>query len=312
MMSALTRASTRAKTRGLTRSTSRPTRCGSSLVELLVALPLAAVVAALAAATLINSWRLVRRADAALGSLRELRHAQAALSSDLRPLRARDLRVASDTAVEFDAMLGAGVVCHATSGSVDRVDIVSLDPADPRGISWASSVQIGDALTLWRTAPSGEPAMLEHRTTVQDIAWGAACTASPWLVGWADQRTVRFTLADRSPTPLAVGGAVSAHRQTRYSLYRSATAWFLGKRTRNSGAWDVIQPVAGPLVSPGQGGMRVYALDAGGLVTTTLATAAAIRVELRADRPSDGSMTARRDTASFDVVLRAESAHRAR
>jgi type II secretory pathway pseudopilin PulG len=285
---------------------------GGTLLELLVALPLAALLAAVAAATLLGSWRLVRRGDASLGSMRELRHAQAVLVSELRPLRARDLRAASDSALEFDALLGTGVVCASATGAADRVEVAAPDPADPRGISWASSVQVGDILTLWRTATAGEALLREHRTTVQGIAWGAACATSPWLAGWADRRTVRLTLSDPSPTPLAIGAALSAYRPTRLSLYRSATGWFLGKRTRNSGAWDVIQPVAGPFLSAGQGGMTTQVIDAAGTVAGSLVAAAGIRVELRADRTADGRAAARRDTAVFDVVLRAESAHRAR
>jgi hypothetical protein len=300
---------TRSRTRKMAPST---TRRGGTLVELLIALPLAALLAAVAAATLIGSWRLVRRGNASIGAMREMRHAQATIDSELRPLRARDLRVASDTALEFDALLGAGVVCDSHTGTADRVDVAAFDPTDSRGISWASSVQVGDVLNLWRAVSSGDSMLVAHRTTVQDVAWGAACAASPWLTDWVDRRTVRFTLSDPSPTPLVVGAPISAHRPTRLSLYRSSAAWYLGKRTRNGGAWDVIQPIAGPFVSPGQGGMIAHALDAGGAVTLNLVDAAAVRVELRADRPTDGYTPTRRDTALFDVVLRAESAHRAR
>jgi hypothetical protein len=58
--------------------------------------------------------------------------------------------------------------------------------------------------------------------------------------------------------------------------------------------------------------MTTQVIAAAGTVTGSLAAAAGIRVELRADRTADGRAAARRDTAVFDVVLRAESAHRAR
>lgn len=290
-------------------------RRGGTLVELLIALPMAALLAAAAAATLIGAWRLVRRAESSQGGTRELRHAQAAFESELRPLRAGDIQTLRDTAVEFDALLGTGVVCAATTGSPglsDRVEMASADPADSRGVSWASTVQIGDALSLWRADADRLASLVEHRTTVRAVSWGDACTASPWMAGWADQRTVRLTLADASPSALVVGAPVALRRRTRLTLYRSGVLWYLGKRTRTSGVWDGVQPVAGPLLSPALRGMSAGLLDASGAATLRIADAAAVRVELRADRAPDGRIAARRDTATFDVVLRAESAQRRR
>ncbi len=290
-------------------------RRGGSLVELLIALPIAALLAVAAAATLIGAWRLGRRSEASQGGTRELRHAQAAFESELRPLRAGDLQLVSDTALEFDALVGAGVVCAAAAGSLgsgDRVEMVSADPADARGVSWASSVQIGDDLSLWRANADSAASIIEHRTTVRDISWGSTCNASPWMAGWADRRTVRLTLADASPSALMIGAPVAIRRRTRLTLYRSGITWYLGRRTRTSGVWDVVQPVAGPFLSPTQGGMTARLLDASGATTFRLADAAAVRIELRADRAPDGGIAARRDTAAFDVVLRAESAQRRR
>ncbi|WP_411278519.1 hypothetical protein [Gemmatimonas sp.] len=290
-------------------------RRGGTLVELIIALPIAALLAVAAAATLIGSWRLVRRAESSQRSTRELRHAQAALEAELRPLRARDLQIVSDTAVEFEALLGVGVVC-ATPGSAEgvgnRVDMVAADPVDPRGVSWASSVQVGDALSLWRMNPDTLGSLIALATTVRDISWGSACADSPWMAGWADRRTVRLTLADGSPSPLVVGAAVAVRRRTRLSLYRSGALWYLGKRTRSGGAWDIVQPIAGPLLSAAQRGMTVRILDGAGAVTLASWNAAALRFELRADRAPDGQAAVRRDTAAFDIVLRAESAQRKR
>ncbi len=290
-------------------------RRGGTLVELLMAIPIAALLAAAAAATLIGGWRLLRQAASSQGSAREMRHAQAAFEAELRPLRAGDLHAVSDTAMEFDAVLGAGVVCATTAaatGATIRVEMVSADPADSRGVSWASSVQVGDQLSLWRATPDTVASVVEFRTTVRDISWGAACAASPWMAGWTDRRTVRLTLADASPSPIVVGAPVAARRRTRLSLYRSGAFWYLGKRTRAGGAWDVVQPVAGPLLSAAQGGLSVRLLDGAGAATRAVSDAAAVRLELRADRAPDGRSAARRDTVTFDVVLRAESAQRRR
>jgi type II secretory pathway component PulJ len=287
-------------------------RRGGTLVELLIALPMAALLAAAAAATLLGAWRLVRRVESSQGSLRELRHAQAVVEAELRPLRARDIHALADTAVEFDALLGAGVVCASATGVADRIDIASADPAEARGVSWASGVQAGDALAFWRVERDSLASLIEHRTAVRDIRWEAGCAASPWMAAWADRRTVRLTFPHASPSGVVVGALVAIRRRTRLSLYRSGTAWFLGKRTQTGGVWDGIQPVAGPFLSPAQGGMRMQLLDVAGAVTRVATDAAAVRLELRADRAPDGRVAPRRDTALFDVVLRAESAQRRR
>ena len=290
-------------------------RRGGTLVELLIALPRAALLAVAAAATLINSWRLVRRAESLQGGTRELRHAQAAFEAELRPLRASDIKSITDTSIEFNALLGVGVVCAAggsTSAVADRIDMASADPVDPRGVSWVGGVQVGDDLSLWRANRDSIGALTEVRTTVRDISWGSACNAAPWFAGWSDRRTVRLTLANPGLSPIVVGTAVAVRRRTRLTLYRSAGAWYAGKRTRSGGVWDIVQPVAGPFLSAAQGGMTAGLLDAAGAATLVIAAAAAVRIELRADRAPDGATLMRRDTATFDVVLRGESAHRRR
>jgi type II secretory pathway pseudopilin PulG len=287
-------------------------RRGGTLVELLIALPIAVLLAAAAAATLIGAWRLVRRVETSQGSLRELRHAQAVFEAELRPLRARDIHVLVDTVVEFDALLGTGVVCASAAGSSDRINIAAADPTDARGVSWASGVQAGDALAFWRVDRDSLATLIEQRTTVRDIRWEAGCAASPWMAAWADQRTVRFTGASSSPSGVVVGAPVALRRRTRLSLYRSGAAWYLGRRAQTRGVWDGIQPVAGPFLSPAQGGMQMQPLDAAGAVASSATDAAAVRIELRADRAPSGREAPRRDTARFDVVLRAESAQRRR
>ena len=294
-------------------STPATRRHGGTLVELLVALPLAALVAVLAVATLIGGWRLNRRVAATQGSAREFRHAQATFEAELRPLRARDIHAVSDTALEFDALLGVGVVCAATGATATAtaaVELASADSRDPRGIGWASLVRAGDILSLWHQHRDTLASLVEWHTTARASQWGAACAASPWMAQWADRRTVRLTLANPPSMPVVVGAAVAVRRRTQLALYRSGTAWYLGRRARTNGTWEVIQPVAGPFVSASQGGLTVQLFDARGARADQLSDAAAVHVELRADRAPDGGSAPKRDTAAFQVILRGESGSR--
>jgi hypothetical protein len=298
-------------------STPATRRHGGTLVELLVALPLAALVAVLAVATLIGGWRLNRRVAATQGSAREFRHAQATFEAELRPLRARDIHTVSDTALEFDALLGVGVVCAATgatataaAASTAAVELASADSRDPRGIGWASLVRAGDRLSLWNLHHDTLTSLVEWHTTARASQWGAACATSPWMAQWADRRTVRLTLASAPSAPVVVGAAMAVRRRTQLALYRSGTAWYLGRRTRTNGTWEVIQPVAGPFVSASQGGLTVQLLDARGARTDQLSNVAAVHVELRADHAPNGHTAPKRDTAAFQVILRGESGSR--
>ncbi len=284
------------------------TRRGSSLLELLVALPIAALLAAAAAAALIASWRLVRAGNASMGSAHEFRHAQSVLEADVRPLHAADLREIRDTVIEFDAMMGVGLICAVTT--TGRVDLISVDPLDDRGISWASSVQGGDLVHAWSRDSTARYSLTAQRTTLVDASWGSSCAAAPWTSGWSDVRIVRLTLSNAIASMLVVGSALTIKRRTRVSLYRSGTEWFLGRRTHNGVSWDVIQPVAGPFRSPAIGGMTVRMLDHSGTPTANTLLAAAVRISLQSTRRPVGNAPAKVDSATFDIVLRGESAQR--
>lgn len=284
-------------------------RRGASLIELLVALPIAALLAAAAAVSLIAAWRMARTSEAALNGARELRHAQAALESDLRPLQAADLRDVRDTMLEFDALLGVGVVCAAAVGTVD---VMALDSRDSQGLGWSSRVLSGDPAVVWHRDPRTTSDIMPVRTAIGRIQWGASCSAAGWTHGWRDQRAVRLSLTSATAPTVMVGSPVVIKRRTRYSLYRSGSNWFLGRRTHTGSGWEVVQPVAGPFLSSVISGPTILPLDHRGTPTVVLSNVAAIRISLRSIRLAVGHAPAIQDSATFDVVLRAESAQRGR
>jgi hypothetical protein len=284
-------------------------RRGGSLIELLVALPITALLAAAAAGSLIAAWRVARASDAALTGAREFRHAQAALEADLRPLQAADLHDVRDTMLEFDALLGVGVICAAAAGTVD---VIPIDRRDAHGLSWATRVLPSDPVVLWHRDPRSTTDIVPVRTAIVSLQWGASCSGVGWTHGWSDQRAVRLTLPGATAPTAVVGSPVVIKRRTRYSLYRSGSSWFLGRRTQSGAGWEVIQPVAGPFLSSTSSGMSMHPLDQYGIPTAVLTSVAAIRISLRSTRRAIGHAPATRDSATFDVVLRAESAQRGR
>ncbi len=285
---------------------------GTTLIELLVALPLVAVLGAAAVMLLLQAHRLVRHADSLTAANRELRHAVAAIASDLRPLRAVDLVAWSDTSVEFDAMVGAGIVCEGR-GSLRQVDLLPVTDDDAARTNWNTPPQPGDVLHLWlSTGLSAIPESATARLT--GVARVRACTLAPQL----QNTTAPAALAQRLQlsVPLLrapqLGSPVRVVRRVRLATYKGGDgAWYVGRSTWSGGAWDVIQPIAGPVLSPSRGGLRLTVRDSvGRVIASGSAGAAQLHIELRAARraPSidrSGTRTITDSTAA-DVTLRGD------
>lgn len=282
----------------------RTARCGiaprgSALVELLIALPLVALLGALGIALLLAAHRQGSGTDARLGATRELRHAAAALTADLRPLGRNDLVAWTDTSIEFDATIATGVAC-ATRYTRTAVHLVAHDAPSLAAAATTAPPQAGDALTVSLTGPagrSGPPAT----TTITDVGGSAACATSPTAHGGP---ALRLDVAPL-PTTVAEGTPARVTRRTRYSLYRASDgAWFLGRRSRFGMTWETVQPVAGPLHAPGARGLRVAVRDSAGVTVASPGTAALLTIAMRAPRPDRRRGAGGDDSTSVTVALR--------
>lgn len=288
-------------------------RRGNGLLETLVALPLIALLGVVAIRLLLSVHRQVLHADGVIGASRELRHAASVLSAELRVLRARDLVAWNDTVVEFDGTVGVGIVCASGRGA-GLLLLVAPSTAsrntDPVAATWNQPPQAGDRVEAWLPGASPADMPTVASATLRAISTGNECERSPLMPdGLAE--TTRLTLVDTLPGMVVAGAPVRVTRRTRYSLYRASDGdWFLGRRTRGSASWDIVQPVAGPLRSPRDRGLVIRVYDAQGAPVDGASAAQATRVsiELRAPRRS-GSAAPRlvtNDSARIDVALRAE------
>ena len=260
-------------------------RSGTTLVELLVTLPLAALVLALVASALLSAWRAARQYDHAARHLRELRHAAGALASELRPLAPDAVLHWSDTLLTLRARMGTAIVCdHPAPETV----VVLAPPGSPMGIPWRTPPAAGDALQGWTLAADLHTPKPLH-ATVEAVDGGAACPPSPAAPRGAGAIAWRLTLQRPSSIALAPGLPLHVTRLVRYRLYAGQGGWFLGRQTFTRGAWDGIQPLAGPLESPTASGMRLQGWDATG---TALASGAAapqhVRITLRTPAAPSG------------------------
>lgn len=293
------------------------TRRGSGLLEVLVALPLVAVLGAVAVQLLLTVHRQILRHDGTLGATRELRHGAGILAADARTARGRDVITWSDTAVEFDATVGVGYVCGAGSAG-DAVTLVNhatdplaltSDEPDPISVIWNQPPQPGDRALLWLSGLSPLDSGFAQERLVRSVDGGTDCAASP-LHAAGSIATTRLAFTDSSTRPVRHGAPVRVTRRTRYSLYRASDGdWFLGRRTRGPGGWDVVQPVAGPLLSASNRGMRLTMYDGvGAALSAGGGVPARLHLELRAPRRAGRAAPAivPIDSISIDVVFRAD------
>jgi len=296
----------------------RRRRHGTGLLEVLVAIPLVAVIGTVAVQLLLTVHRQVVRDEGTIGAIRELRHGAGIISAELRGLRASDIVAWSDTSIVFDATVGLGVVCAAVAGHAfvtivgDAVEAMprstDTDP-DPLAAIWNQPPQPGDVAEL--RVPGETPADAGSVTTrsIRTTAGGADCAGSP-LIAPLSNATVRLTFADSSPVAFQVGTPIRVARRTRYSLYRAGDGdWYLGRRTMGPAGWDVVQPVAGPLSSADDRGLRIVVRDRRGDALGSLRGIPA-RVSLLVRAPRRAGRAAptpvRTDSLHIEVLLRAE------
>lgn len=287
----------------------RAARCGTTLVELLVSIPLAMTAAAAAAIFVVRLSHTIRGQSSRLAVTRELRHATRVLATDLEPLGGKDLHSVSDTLLDFSAQLGVLVLCHA---SVSQ-EIIAAPPS-ATGDSWVASLRPGDRVRVWRPAEAQHPPVVASRalTRVPEALPASGC-GTDTIPG----RRWRLVFGD-SIGQIAAGTPVSVHRQVRYRHYRSGGAWWLGRQSRDAGTWETIQPVAGPMRTPADGGVTMTARDANGdplrieASTADTARARMIAVEFTISMARRTAPTAGRtvDSASVLVPLRADAFRR--
>jgi type II secretory pathway pseudopilin PulG len=285
-------------------------RAGTTLVELLIALPLLALVGAIALMLLLSAQRATQHADRLLANTHELRQASAVLESELRSVAATDLIAWSDTSIDLQSTIGAGIACNGR-GTRDRVDLLPERSTDPLRTAWSATAQPDDELRVYLNASSATDPRA-FRASIRSLAYGRACAGSPLVDSSADPSAQTRTVMLRDPLPasLLAGYPVRIVRLVRYALYQSGGEWFLGRRERSATGWDVVQPFAGPLLPPAAGGLRLQVRDANAApIAPGDTTARLIHLELRSPARSVAGPNATRrsaiDSAVIDITLRA-------
>ncbi len=236
-------------------------RRGHTLAEALCALALSGVLAAAAGSMLGGARRALESAEDRERGGRAEREAVAVVRKAMSSGGAILLR--GDTAVELDLLIGTSVLCEAD------VRALLLPPARVAGalpLSIVPQLPTADDLVAVRrldaalhdewwyaVIDSVAERQLSARCAVAD-GWRAAGDSAALLL--------RVVVSDTVPTDLEAGAEVRLMRRGRFALYHAGSGeWVMGWRRCHpwSGACGVIQPVAGPLVTPSAGGLRLRA-----------------------------------------------------
>ena len=252
-------------------------RRGTSLVELLVALLVTTVMASATFRLLDRTQRFVQGTALLAEQRGQLAGAALAVRASIESVASADSEflAASDSAVAYHAPVGHAIVCAITTTSVD---LAPYALASAVALTWwNTSPQPGDAIALFDDgATTGALDDQWMRAVVTGVSGlPNACQSTPFVDSLADagKSGWRLTISRPIPTTVRPGAPVRITRVERFALYRSSGEWMLGWTEWNSraGSWNVIQPVAGPLLpyAPvgAPGGLQLTWLDSLGAVT---------------------------------------------
>lgn len=273
------------------RSRRRP---GYLLAEALCALALAGLLAAAAAISLGAARRAMASTDRLTSAERAARESVSVIASVLR--ESASVTVEDDAAVSFAHVIALGAACEIDGRSIvlPPLDVSVATPlvarAQPVEPGDLVSVLVVDSLAVGATWVSAVVDTVSERTVA-----GSCGTADGWTQP-ADDAAMRWRFVLRTPLPPGTqpGAPVRVLRRGRLSLYVSGSgAWMLGWRrcaflVPDAVGCGAIQPVAGPLRTPGGGGLQLEADALAGIV----------RVQAR----GSGSATAR--PSEMTVLLR--------
>lgn len=248
-------------------------RGGFSLVELVVAMAVLGVVAGAIHSGLSRQQRVFRAIASMVAMRADVRDAAAVLESDLRTISPLDtIPLAADSAVEFYGMLGSSVSCDSAPGYTVRIPPERLASGAVLTALLASP-DSGDQLLMYNDDSAyvaGEPRWERHAiASVSTQAASLACPSSTGFTAAGDATEPAYLIVLRREASAGIrrGAPVRFIRRSRYSLYRSASRWYLGSRRCNAvgpSVCGVVQPLSGPYApysASGAGGIGLRYFD---------------------------------------------------
>lgn len=236
---------------------------GHMLVELLVVLTLLSLLLGLAYEALGATFRFYRHQAQRAESREAARLAVEVLAAELRAAGPTDLYALGPDSLALRSTIGVGVVCEVR---------------DDRLILWRTggvfAAEATDSILLF---VERDPAESADDTVATARILAVLAGPSDGCPGGAPAER---SVAVEPPIPhgVQVGAPLRAFRPYVYRVYRGGDGrWWLGQRLRGG----TIQPIAGPLAPPQQGGLRLHSLDAMGRPYSGVGQISGVRIQAR-------------------------------
>ena len=269
-----------------------PARRGYMLAEALCALALAGLLAVSAALSLGSARRAMASADrlsTASTAAREAVTIIAALLAD-----ADSIRIEGDTAVRLAIVVAVGAACDISG---PNRNVILLPPVEVEAgnafTARTQAIEVGDIATVLVVDSLGQNGQWV-RTVVDSVGKRTATMPCGAADGWgslamAGAARQRLVLRDALPSAAAPGAPVRINRVGRLALYSAGNGdWMLGWRRCNVSACGAVQPVTGPLRTPGAGGLRFVVDSAASLIEVRASGALPSRPAHLTVRPTNG------------------------
>lgn len=226
----------------------RLSRDGWTLSEMIVSLSVGGLVVALAGGAALGQLRFFQGVTEVGAARSQVWQAASITANVLRDVATpADIHMASDSAIEMSLTIGSAITCSA-----DTAGITVPKPATLPGhtlSAFLESPQSGDRVHVLVADSLGE---LWMNLSAAGPAAATRCARVEWSTD-----ALRLPLAE--PFAIAAGAHVRITRRARISLYRAADQrWYIGYRewNPNLNRFNVIQPVAGPLLPYAKDGRR--------------------------------------------------------
>lgn len=266
-------------------------RRGHLLAEALCALALSGVLAAAAALSLGAARRAMASTDRLASAERSSREAVSIIAALMKD--ADSVVVEGDTAAALSVTIGVGAVC-ARSGNAIMLPPMDVSAGGPIAAR-AQPIEAGDLISILMVDSLAIGAYWVHTLvdSVSERTMSSPCGATE---GWATPADagatrLRLVLRDTPSADMPIGAPVRLLRRGRLSLYHAGRGdWMLGWRrcAADGSGCGAIQPVAGPLRTPGAGGLRLRVDVAAGTILIAASGLPPARPAHLTIRPRDG------------------------
>jgi pilin/secretion family protein with methylation motif len=282
-------------------------RTGASIIELMIALTIFGLVMAGVTSAIVEQTRFQAGAARVVGSQRSMRQIGDLLPSELRALGtgAGDIYAMTASSIDVRVTTGSSVVCTIAAGggsvTIPPVTLVTGAPLT----SWRDLPLGGDSVFIFdegASAARNDDTWRAYRLTAATTA-GTCPTTTGYTRSGAEAAAGRtVTVTPAIPVTTLPGAPIRFFRPARYGLTAgSGGRWYLGY-TECTPVCGTLDPVAGPVRSPGGQGVRFIFRDSLNAITAVPAQVAFVELELHTDGAPVGERSRIRSGALADSL----------